>query len=98
MGDNTNSQLAISANFLGSVLALLQKQGALDIDITDGMVSHGPTWGWSKLGSKHSLLILQTPWPWENCFKVRTIDSPTLTHIQFMDLYQSCQCLPKHCA
>ncbi|VFV17071.1 long lung and nasal [Lynx pardinus] len=37
MGDNTSSQLAISANFLGSVLALLQKQGALDIDITDGM-------------------------------------------------------------
>lgn len=40
MGDNTNSQLAISANFLGSVLTMLQKQGALDIDITDGMVSH----------------------------------------------------------
>lgn len=39
MGDNTNSQLAISANFLGSVLTMLQKQGALDIDITDGMVS-----------------------------------------------------------
>ncbi|KAH0510394.1 BPI fold-containing family B member 4 [Microtus ochrogaster] len=38
MGDNTNSQLAISANFLGSVLTMLQKQGALDIDITDGMV------------------------------------------------------------
>lgn len=52
MGDNTNSQLAISANFLGSVLALLQKQGALDIDITDGMVSLGPIWGWGRLGSK----------------------------------------------
>ncbi|XP_008575165.1 PREDICTED: BPI fold-containing family B member 4 [Galeopterus variegatus] len=47
MGDNTNSQLAISANFLGSVLTLLQKQGALDIDITNGMVSRDPalpTW------------------------------------------------------
>ena len=52
MGDNTNSQLAISANFLGSVLALLQKQGALDIDITDGMVSHGPIRRWAGPGSK----------------------------------------------
>jgi hypothetical protein len=42
MGDNTNSQLAISANFLGSVLTMLQKQGALDIDITNGMVSAVP--------------------------------------------------------
>ena len=42
MGENTTSQLAISANFLGSVLTLLQKQGALDVDITDGMVSQGP--------------------------------------------------------
>lgn len=52
MGDNTNSQLAISANFLGSVLALLQKQGALDIDITNGMVSRGPIERWAGLGSK----------------------------------------------
>lgn len=52
MGDNTNSQLAISANFLGSVLTLLQKQGALDIDITNGMVSRGPIWWWGRLGSK----------------------------------------------
>uniref|UniRef100_A0A8C8YTK1 BPI fold containing family B member 4 n=1 Tax=Prolemur simus TaxID=1328070 RepID=A0A8C8YTK1_PROSS len=42
MGDNTNSQLAISTNFLGSVLTVLQKQRALDIDITDGMVSLAP--------------------------------------------------------
>lgn len=58
MGDNTNSQLAISANFLGSVLTLLQKQGALDIDITDGMVSHGPVWREGRLGSNSSLFIL----------------------------------------
>lgn len=52
MGDNTNSQLAISANFLGSVLTLLQKDGALNIDITNGMVSRGPIWEWGRLGSK----------------------------------------------
>ena len=60
MGDNTNSQLAISANFLGSVLTLLQKQGALDIDITDGMVSCSPRGevGWA---ANSPLLILSSP-------------------------------------
>ena len=53
MGDNTNSQLAISANFLGSVLTLLQKQGALDIDITDGMVSQRPQDGEAGQRSAH---------------------------------------------
>uniref|UniRef100_A0A8C9NTN4 BPI fold containing family B member 4 n=1 Tax=Spermophilus dauricus TaxID=99837 RepID=A0A8C9NTN4_SPEDA len=51
MGDNTNSQLAISANFLGSVLTLLQKQGALDIDITDGMFEELPPLTTSTLGA-----------------------------------------------
>lgn len=73
MGDNTNSQLAISANFLGSVLTLLQKQGALDIDITDGMVSHGPIQGWGGLGSKQLPVDpLLSPWPPGNCFKAGT--------------------------
>lgn len=45
MGDNTKSQLAMSADFLGSVLTLLQKQRALDLDVTNGMVSHSPTGG-----------------------------------------------------
>lgn len=61
MGENTNSQLAISANFLGSVLALLQKQGALDIDITNGMVSHGPMESWPGLGSKELPSDLSSP-------------------------------------
>lgn len=62
MGDNTNSQLAISANFLGSVLALLQKQGALNIDITDGTVSQDSLMG-AVMGANSSpglLLILTT--------------------------------------
>lgn len=45
MGDNTKSQLAMSADFLGSVLTLLQKQCALDLDVTNGMVSHSPAGG-----------------------------------------------------
>ncbi|KAK2491131.1 hypothetical protein MC885_001851 [Smutsia gigantea] len=51
MGDNTNSQLAISANFLGSVLTLLQKQGALDVDITNGMYEELPPLTTSTLGA-----------------------------------------------
>lgn len=61
MGDNTNSQLAISANFLGSVLTLLQKERALDIDITDGMVSAMlPAGLWA--GASHGGLHL-SPYP-----------------------------------
>ena len=61
MGDNTNSQLAISANFLGSVLTLLQKQGALDIDITDGMVSESWPPGRGGWAAHSPLLILSSP-------------------------------------
>ncbi|KAG8131508.1 hypothetical protein E2320_009432, partial [Naja naja] len=39
MEDTTNSQLGLSVNFLSSVLGVLQKQGLLNLDITNGMVS-----------------------------------------------------------
>ncbi|XP_056672754.1 BPI fold-containing family B member 4 [Monodelphis domestica] len=61
MGDSTNSQLAISANFLGSVLALLQKQGALDIDITDGMFPELPPLTTSTLGALIPKVFQQYP-------------------------------------
>ncbi|XDB56660.1 hypothetical protein AB1E18_010123 [Capra hircus] len=61
MGDNTNSQLAISANFLGSVLTLLQKQGALDIDITDGMFEELPPLTTSTLGALIPKVFQQYP-------------------------------------
>uniref|UniRef100_A0A4X2L067 BPI fold containing family B member 4 n=1 Tax=Vombatus ursinus TaxID=29139 RepID=A0A4X2L067_VOMUR len=61
MGESTNSQLAISANFLGSVLALLQKQGALDIDITDGMFPELPPLTTSTLGALIPKVFQQYP-------------------------------------
>lgn len=69
MGDNTNSQLAISANFLSSVLTMLQKQGALDIDITDGMVSRPSRAlsGWPGSFLAHALeegLRMVLPFAW----------------------------------
>uniref|UniRef100_A0A8B9N057 BPI fold containing family B member 4 n=1 Tax=Accipiter nisus TaxID=211598 RepID=A0A8B9N057_9AVES len=39
MADTSSSQLGLSVNFLGSVLSVLQKEGALDLDISTGMVS-----------------------------------------------------------
>lgn len=43
MEDTSSSQLCLSVNFLSSVLSVLQKEGALDLDISTGMVSgeHG---------------------------------------------------------
>ncbi|XP_059934455.1 BPI fold-containing family B member 4 [Mesoplodon densirostris] len=61
MGDNTNCQLAISANFLGSVLTLLQKRGALDIDITDGMFEELPPLTTSTLGALIPKVFQQYP-------------------------------------
>lgn len=63
MGDNTNSQLGISANFLGKVLTMLQKEGALNIDISDGMVSPGPPLipVSPQLWTGHPLAHLQVP-------------------------------------
>lgn len=39
MADTSSSQLGLSVNFLSSVLSVLQKEGALDLDISNGMVS-----------------------------------------------------------
>lgn len=41
MPDTSSSQLGLSVNFLRSVLSALQKEGTLDLDIADGMVSMG---------------------------------------------------------
>ncbi|PKU34722.1 hypothetical protein llap_14973 [Limosa lapponica baueri] len=38
MEDTSSSQLGLSVNFLSSVLSVLQKEGALDLDISSGMV------------------------------------------------------------
>uniref|UniRef100_A0A8C5L8C0 BPI fold containing family B, member 4 n=1 Tax=Jaculus jaculus TaxID=51337 RepID=A0A8C5L8C0_JACJA len=61
MGENTNSQLAISTNFLGSVLTMLQKQRAMDIDITDGMFEELPPLTTSTLGALIPKVFQQYP-------------------------------------
>ncbi|XP_069863614.1 BPI fold-containing family B member 4 [Dipodomys merriami] len=79
MGDNTNSQLAISANFLGSVLTMLQKQGALDIDITDGMFEELPPLTTSTLGALIPKVFQQYP---ESCpltIRIQVPKPPSVT-------------------
>ncbi|XP_006921780.1 BPI fold-containing family B member 4 [Pteropus alecto] len=79
MGDNTNSQLAISANFLGSVLALLQKQGALDIDITDGMFEELPPLTTSTLGALIPKVFQQYPESRPLTIRIQVPNPPSVT-------------------
>ncbi|XP_066091241.1 BPI fold-containing family B member 4 [Saccopteryx bilineata] len=79
MGDNTNSQLAISANFLGSVLTLLQKQGALDIDITDGMFEDLPPLTTSTLGALIPKVFQQYPESRPLTIRIQVPHPPSVT-------------------
>ncbi|XP_004687025.1 PREDICTED: BPI fold-containing family B member 4 [Condylura cristata] len=79
MGDNTNSQLAISANFLGSVLTLLQKQGALDIDITDGTFEELPPLTTSTLGALIPKVFQQYPESRPLTIRIQVPNPPSVT-------------------
>ncbi|XP_007522746.1 BPI fold-containing family B member 4 [Erinaceus europaeus] len=79
MGDNTNSQLAISANFLGSVLTLLQKQGALNIDITDGTFEELPPLTTSTLGALIPKVFQQYPESRPLTIRIQVPNPPTVT-------------------
>ncbi|XP_054429860.1 BPI fold-containing family B member 4 [Pteronotus mesoamericanus] len=79
MGDNTNSQLAISANFLGSVLTLLQKQGALDVDITDGMFEELPPLTTSTLGALIPKVFQQYPESRPLTIRIQVPNPPSVT-------------------
>lgn len=56
MPDTSSSQLGLSVNFLRSVLSALQKEGALDLDIANGMVSTGDLPGPRRPGAASSVL------------------------------------------
>ncbi|XP_069907517.1 BPI fold-containing family B member 4 [Oryctolagus cuniculus] len=79
MGDNTNSQLAISANFLGSVLTLLQKERALDIDITNGMFEELPPLTTATLGALIPKVFQQYPEPRPLTIKIQVPNPPSVT-------------------
>ncbi|POI24239.1 hypothetical protein CIB84_012011, partial [Bambusicola thoracicus] len=51
MPDSSSSQLGLSVSFLSSVLAALQKEGALDLDISNGMFPELPPLTTPTLGA-----------------------------------------------
>ncbi|XP_036179751.1 BPI fold-containing family B member 4 [Myotis myotis] len=79
MGDNTNSQLAISANFLGSVLTLLQKDGALNIDITNGMFEELPPLTTATLGALIPKVFQQYPESRPLTIRIQVPNPPSVT-------------------
>ncbi|XP_003476816.1 BPI fold-containing family B member 4 [Cavia porcellus] len=79
MGDNTNSQLGISANFLGKVLTMLQKEGALNIDISDGMFDELPPLTTSTLGALIPKVFQQYPESRPLTIKIQVPNPPTVT-------------------
>ncbi|XP_017739586.1 PREDICTED: BPI fold-containing family B member 4 [Rhinopithecus bieti] len=79
MGDNTKSQLAMSADFLGSVLTLLQKQCALDLDVTNGMFEELPPLTTATLGALIPKVFQQYP---ESCpliIRIQVPNPPSVT-------------------
>ncbi|KAM5246206.1 BPI fold-containing family B member 4 [Ctenodactylus gundi] len=79
MGDNTNSQLGISANFLGAVLTALQKQGAMNLDITDGMFDELPPLTTSTLGALVPKVFQQYPESRPLTIRIQVPNPPTVT-------------------
>ncbi|XP_004630871.1 BPI fold-containing family B member 4 [Octodon degus] len=79
MGDNTNSQLGISANFLGKVLTMLQKEGALNIDITDGMFDELPPLTTSTLGALIPKVFQQYPESRPLTIRIQVPNPPSVT-------------------
>nr|XP_035153983.2 BPI fold-containing family B member 4 isoform X1 [Callithrix jacchus] len=79
MGGNTKSQLALSAKFLDSVLTLLQKQHALDLDITNGMFEELPPLTTATLGALIPKVFQQYP---ESCpliIRIQVPNAPSVT-------------------
>ncbi|XP_028905389.2 LOW QUALITY PROTEIN: BPI fold-containing family B member 4 [Ornithorhynchus anatinus] len=79
MGESTNSQLGISASFLASVLRLLQKNGVLNIDITDGTFEELPPLRTSTLGALIPKVFQQYPESRPLTIKIRVPEAPTVT-------------------
>uniref|UniRef100_A0A674J0X6 BPI fold containing family B member 4 n=1 Tax=Terrapene triunguis TaxID=2587831 RepID=A0A674J0X6_9SAUR len=79
MADTASSQLGLSVNFLGSVISLLQKQGALDLDISDGMFPELPPLTTSTLGALVPAVYQKFPEPQPLVLKVTVPETPRVT-------------------
>ncbi|NXG67384.1 BPIB4 protein, partial [Hemiprocne comata] len=76
MADTSSSQLGLSVNFLSLVLSVLQKQGALDLDICTGMFPELPPLTTSTLGA---LVPAAYPESQELLLKIAVPEAPVVT-------------------
>ncbi|XP_038225960.1 BPI fold-containing family B member 4-like [Dermochelys coriacea] len=79
MADTASSQLGLSVNFLGSVISLLQKQEALNIDISDGMFPELPPLTTLTLGALVPAVYQKFPEPQPLVLKVTVPETPRVT-------------------
>uniref|UniRef100_A0A8B9SR21 BPI fold containing family B member 4 n=1 Tax=Anas platyrhynchos TaxID=8839 RepID=A0A8B9SR21_ANAPL len=79
MPDTSSSQLGLSVNFLRSVLSALQKEGALDLDIANGMFPELPPLTTSTLGALVPAVFKAYPEPHELLLKIAVPEAPVVT-------------------
>ncbi|KAF1452249.1 BPIB4 protein, partial [Pygoscelis papua] len=79
MVDTSSSQLGLSVNFLSSVLSVLQKEGALDLDISTGMFPELPPLTTSTLGALVPAVFEAYPELRELLLKIAVPEAPVVT-------------------
>ncbi|NXX14850.1 BPIB4 protein, partial [Podargus strigoides] len=79
MADTSSSQLGLSVNFLSSVLWVLQKEGALDLDISSGMFPELPPLTTSTLGALVPAVFRAYPKPCKLLLRIAVPEAPVVT-------------------
>ncbi|NXN36350.1 BPIB4 protein, partial [Rhinoptilus africanus] len=79
MEDTSSSQLGLSVNFLSSVLSVLQKEGALDLDISTGTFPELPPLTTSTFGALVPAVLEAYPESRELLLKVAVPEAPVVT-------------------
>ncbi|NWX75568.1 BPIB4 protein, partial [Alca torda] len=79
MEDTSSSQLGLSVNFLSLVLSVLQKEGALDLDISTGMFPELPPLTTSTLGALVPAVLKAYPESHELLLKIAVPEAPVVT-------------------
>ncbi|XP_054701937.1 BPI fold-containing family B member 4-like [Grus americana] len=79
MAATSSSQLGLSVNFLSSVLSVLQKEGALDLDISTGMFPELPPLTTSTLGALVPAIFKAYPESHELLLKIAVPEAPVVT-------------------
>ncbi|NXV82736.1 BPIB4 protein, partial [Atlantisia rogersi] len=79
MADTSSSQLGLSVNFLSSVLCILQKEGALDLNISTGMFPELPPLTTSTLGALVPAVFRAYPESHQLLLEIAVPEEPLVT-------------------